>query len=94
MNMNELLRDLYELGKIQGEHNERWKDEYDRDESSSEYLRKVQEMADKYNIEYNDNLDNYKMYDDEEICYAEDHLGFELLEEIRVYLMKNIKGVV
>lgn len=94
MDISELLRDLYELGKIQGEHNGRWRDEYDREESSSEYLRKVQQMADKYNIKYNDNLDDYTMYDEEEIDYTDDYLGFELLQEIKVYLMKNIKGVI
>ena len=89
MSLEECLEDLYQLGMIQGEHNINWADEYNLLEYSKTYYNKTRAIADKYNINYNSCLDNYREDDDEEEYQLWDKSAFHMNELIRKHI-KNI----
>jgi len=59
-NNEECLNDMYRLGVVQGEHNINWTDEYNLLEHSKNYYNKIKTIADKYGIECNRTLEDYR----------------------------------
>ncbi len=75
------------INYIQGCHNGRWTNEYDRKDSSEEYLNHMKEIADNYNIDYSDmiNIKNDKKVD--EYC-INDVLGYDIKRAVEKHLME------
>ena len=78
MNKAKALSIYKEIQTAQGEHNSRWRDELDHDDSAEEYLNTMRFWADKFEIKYDP---DYKNYDDPESCdeaQLKDAMGYEL----------------
>lgn len=88
--LEDCLKDLYHLGMIQGEHNINWTDEYNLLEYSKNYFRKTKAIADKYNINYNVSIEDYREYDDEEEYYLWDKLTFHMNEIVKEHILNII----
>ena len=86
------LNDLYQLGVIQGEHNINWTDEYNLLEYSKTYYEKTKAIADKYNINYNTCIEDYRENDDVEENWLWDRMAFNMNEIIRQHLLIVIKN--
>lgn len=84
------LDDLYELGVIQGEHNINWTDEYNQFEYSKEYYLKTKYIADKYNIDFDDSIENYREDGDEDESVLWDRLAFHINEITKEHILNII----
>lgn len=84
------LDDLYELGVIQGEHNINWTDEYNQLEYSKEYYLKTKNIADKYNIDFDDSIENYRENGDEDESILWDRLAFHINEITKEHILNII----
>lgn len=78
----------------QGEHNERWLDRFDRQASSTEYLLIMEAFADKLNINYDYDLEDFREFDCDEECQLEDRAGFELSQLIESKIAEILLGQV
>lgn len=87
----EVIEDLIELKYYHGYHCGRWEDERDREDSSDEYLKIMKLFADKYHIEYDDNLDNYCDNGDEDY-YKKDEMGCTIKDKLEEYLTDLLVG--
>ena len=94
----ELINDLKELELIQGTHNGRWRDELDQEDSARDYLEEMKKFADKYNVQYKnelkDNFDSDYWEDEDYDIYeymAMDELGFDLKCQIEKIINNKIK---
>lgn len=85
---NETLRDLCDLHYADGLHTGRWEDEYAREESCKEYLAVMVALAEKYNLIYNENLEDYIINENDPECYAMDNMGSELQEIVEKHLLE------
>ena len=90
--LKECLKDLYKLGIIQGEHNINWTDEYNLLEYSKNYFNKTKTIADKYNINYNTSLEDYREYDNEAEYYLLDKLTSHMNEITKEHILNIIKN--
>ena len=85
------LPDLVHLKFEEGLHCGRWEDEGAMDESAEHYLHEMKELADKYNIEYIDDLNHYIQDEEYEAeCYTMDYMAEELKEKVELELLKRI----
>ena len=84
------LKDLYELGIIQGEHNINWADEYNLLEYSKTYYEKSKAIADKYAIKYNTCLEDYREEADDEEYLLWDRSAFDMHEMIQKHILNII----
>lgn len=88
---NDLLNDLRHINYVEGLHHGRWEDESAMDESADEYLKEMKRVADKYCIEYINDLDAYiEDLEYESECYTKDRMASELRELIECELLKRI----
>ena len=87
-NNEECLNDMYRLGVVQGEHNINWTDEYNLLEHSKNYYNKIKTIADKYGIECNRTLEDYREDEDDEEYFLWDRWAFDL-HEITKEQIKN-----
>lgn len=90
--LKECLKDLYKLGIIQGEHNINWTDEYNLLEYSKNYFNKTKTIADKYNINYNTYLEDYREYDNESEYSLLDKLTSHMHEITKEHILNIIKN--
>ena len=90
--LKECLKDLYKLGVIQGEHNINWTDEYNLLEYSKNYFNKTKTIADKYNINYNTYLEDYREYDNESEYSLLDKLTSHMHEITKEHILNIIKN--
>jgi hypothetical protein len=90
ISLKDCLKDLYQLGMIQGEHNINWTDEYGRLEHSKNYYNKTKTIADKYNIKYDTFIEDYREYDGEEEFCLWDKSASHMNEIIREHILKII----
>ena len=90
--LKECLKDLYKLGIIQGEHNINWTDEYNLLEYSKNYINKTKTIADKYNINYNTYLEDYREYDNESEYSLLDKLTSHMHEITKEHILNIIKN--
>jgi len=88
--LKDCFKDLYQLGVIQGEHNINWTNEYNLLEYSKKYFNKTKTIADKYNINYNTSLEDYREYDDEEEYYLLDKLTSHMHEITKEHILNVI----
>ena len=98
MDIDTLLRDLYEIGHEQGLHTGRWEDEYMQEYSSEIWFEAMIEYANKYGIEtyskeyyydaYKEELDSgeYRKYN------VLDEVATDLRDEIIVKIAEEIKS--
>lgn len=86
-----VLNDLIELSVNRGLHNGRWEDEYNREFSVEEYVRSMKAFADKYDVEYDDNVENYRGEDG--IEYDKDEMGFAICSKVQDKMINIILGV-
>ena len=86
MNIENCLKDLYQLGIMQGEHNINWEDEYNLLEYSKNYYNKTKAIADKYNIDYNNCLEDYREDDGDDEYWLWDRLAFAMNEIVREHI--------
>lgn len=82
-NVEECLKDLYELGLVQGEHNINWADEYNLLEHSIRYFKKTQDIVDKYGIKCNKTLEDY--------CERDGEKEYVLWDRMTSHMMGNAK---
>ncbi len=92
ISVKECLKDIYQLGMIQGEHNINWTDEYDRLEYSKTYYIKTKIIADKYNINYNTSIEDYRKNDQEEEYCLWDKSASHMNEIIKKHILNIING--
>lgn len=90
--LKECLKDLYKLGIIQGEHNINWTNEYNLLEYSKNYFNKTKTIADKYNINYNTYLEDYREYDNESEYSLLDKLTSHMHEITKEHILNIIKN--
>ena len=90
--LKECLKDLYKLGMIQGEHNINQTDEYNLLEYSKNYFNKTKTIADKYNINYNTSLEDYREYDNESEYSLLDKLTSHMHEITKEHILNIIKN--
>ena len=90
--LKECLKDLYKLGIIQGEHNINWTDEYNLLEYSKNYFNKTKTIADKYNINYNTYLEDYREYNNESEYSLLDKLTSHMHEITKEHILNIIKN--
>ena len=93
MTLNDCLKDLYQLGMIQGEHNINWSDEYNLLEHSKTYYDKTKAIADKYDINYNSCIDDYREHDDEKEYCLWDKSASHMNEIIREHILNVINDI-
>lgn len=93
--LTQVLRDLMDIKYQDGLHTGRWEDEYGREYSSTAYLDEMESYAKKYQIYYDDELENYRDEDHENEYQMKDAMGFEIqliLEKKLVnLLLENIQ---
>lgn len=88
---DQYLADLVHLKFEQGLHCGRWEDERAMDETAENYLYEMKKLADKYNIEYIDDLSHYVQDEEYEAeCYTMDCMAAELREKVELELLKRI----
>ena len=87
----EVIEDLIELKYYQGYHCGRWENEQDREDSAEEYLKKMKEFAEKYNIQYDDDLNNYADEDDW-LFYKQDEMGCAIKDKLEEHLTNLLLG--
>ena len=88
--LKDCLNDLYQLGVIQGEHNINWADEYNLLEHSKEYYNKTKSIADKYTIDYDISLEDWRESDDEEEYCLWDKLSSHINEITKEHILNMI----
>lgn len=90
----EALRLLMDLERAQGEHNGRWEDELNIEDSSLQYFEDVTSIADEIGMEYakGDSLEFELMqYETDGFCVNKyDAWTFALFEKIEEYLVDII----
>lgn len=88
---DQYLADLVHLKFEEGLHCGRWEDEAYMDETAENYLHEMKKLADKYNIEYIDDLSHYIQDEEYEAeCYTMDYMAEELKEKVELELLKRI----
>lgn len=85
------LNDLYRLGVIQGEHNVNWADELNQLEYSKQYYAKTKNIADKYNIDFDASIEDYRENGDEEEALLWDRLAFHINEITKEHILNIIE---
>lgn len=88
--LEDCLNDLYQLGKIRGNYNTNWTDEYGRLELSKNYYNKTKAIADQYNINYAALIDDYRENNDEEAYCLWDKLTLDMQD----ILKKQIQNII
>ena len=91
MDKKEVIEDLIELKYYHGYHCGRWENEYDREDSAEEYLKNMKEFADKYNIQYDDDLNHYADEDDW-IFYKQDEMACTIKDKLEEHLTDLLLG--
>ena len=91
MNKADALTIYKEIQTAQGEHNGRWRDELDHDDSAQEYLETMIYWADKFKIDYDKDYHNYSDGDDDlDNAQLKDAMGYEL----KIILDKKLQDII
>lgn len=90
--VEECLNDLYLLGRVQGEHNINWADEYNLLEHSRNYYDKMKNVAQEYGIGLDCCLEDYREDSDDDEYLLWDRMGFHLNEITREHILKMLQG--
>ena len=91
-----LLRNLQDINYEQGRFSGKWSVCQDKEELSLQYLEKMQDYADTYNIPYNKTLkhnfskEEWEEYEDYGIEYAREELGYHLKEKVENQILSEI----
>ena len=85
-----VCNDLFELGRLQGVHTGRWENEYDREDSCEDYLSEMISIAKNCEIEYDEELENYRESDNEKTYEIQDHMAYEISEKIKKHFINQL----
>lgn len=89
-NVEECLKDLYELGLVQGEHNIKWADEYNLLEHSISYFKKTHDIVDKYGINCDKTFEDYRESDGEKEYVLWDRMASHMVENTKERILLGI----
>lgn len=87
----QLISDLQKINYLEGYYNAKWDDEYNREDYVYEYLDKMQQFANEYHIDYDNNLENYIVEDESEPEYCTvDNMAYELKQKVEQCLINKL----